>query len=134
MTSTAPHSIVYADHLMDFLPNTFFIIIKRNDRDVSAEIYTTEYRKENFHSYDPIQLKKYLFDYYEMCKILKSKVADRAIEISYEELVKEPEKTLERIGVLVSQKLNVTNIRHQVKNHGFEGLFSDHYARFLENQ
>ena len=68
-----------------------------------------------------------------MCKILKSKIPDRVITISYEELIKNPEKTIESIGTFVSQKFKVKNLGQKLTKYGSEGLFRDHFAQLLAN-
>ena len=50
ITSTAPSSIFYSDRLMDVLPNTYFIFLKRNDLDIAAEMFASEYINENSYS------------------------------------------------------------------------------------
>ena len=60
ITSTNPASIFYSDYLLDMLPSAYFIIVKRDPRDISPEIFTSEYNMENFYSYDVNEIKKYL--------------------------------------------------------------------------
>ena len=60
VTSTNPGSIFYSDYLLDMLPSAYFIIVKRDPRDISPEIFTSEYNMENFYSYDVNEIKKYL--------------------------------------------------------------------------
>ena len=133
VTSAAPSAIFALDRLMDVLHNTFCIIIKRDYHDVASEIFTSEYKKENFHSYDASHVTKYLNAYYKMCEIVKDKIPDRVITISYDELLKEPEKILESIGVLVSQELKVTNIRQKLIQYEPQALFRNHFVQLLAN-
>ena len=64
VTCTNPGSIFYSDYLIDMLPDTYFIVIKRDSKDVSPEIFTTEYKTENIHSSDANEISNYLDVYY----------------------------------------------------------------------
>ena len=131
VTSTAPSSIFYSDRLMDVLPKTYFIFLERDEMDVAAEIFTREYTNENFYSYDPIQITKYLRDYYEICKILKEKVPNRVKTITYDELTERPQDVIEHIETLVSQNFKIKNISQVLPKHGSEKLFRNHFTQLV---
>ena len=116
---------------MDVLPRTYFIFLERDEMDVASEIFTREYTNENFYSYDPIQIKKYLRDYYEICKILKEKVPNRVITIKYDELTERPQDVIKRIEALVSQHLKINNISQVLPKHGSERLFRNHFTQLV---
>ena len=128
VTSTRPDSIFYSDYLIDMLPNTYFLIIRRDLRDVASEIFTTEYVKEHFYSYDPNGISTYLGVYNKICEALALKVPDRCITISFEDIINSPEDTIERIGGLVCRNFEVGRLKKYVTSFTSESLFRDHFA------
>jgi hypothetical protein len=127
-TSTAPDNIFNADYLIDILPNTYFLIIKRDLRDVAPEIFINEYAKEHFYSYNPNGISIYLSVYNKICEELALKVPDRCITINFEDFINSPEDTIERIGALVCRNFEVGHLDKYVKNFTSESLFRDHFS------
>ena len=127
-TSTNPDNIFNADYLIDMLPNTYFLIIKRDLRDVAPEIFINEYAKEQFYSYDPNGISTYLGVYNKLCAVLALKVPDRCITIRFEDIINSPEDTIERIGALVFRKFEVGRLDKYVTNFTSESLFRDHFS------
>ena len=133
VTSTAPGTIFYSDRLMDILDNVYFIIMERDKRDVSAEIFTKEYNHENSYTCDPIELEKYLLLYYEVCQILRIKVPERCITITFQELTESPESVIERIGHLLSKTFKVEALEKTISTKASQSLFRNHYANYIAN-
>jgi hypothetical protein len=128
VTSTNPDNIFYSDYLIDMLPNTFFLIIKRNSRDLASEIFTAEYTNGNFYSYHPDGISKYLCVYNKICEALALKVPDRCITINFEDIMNSPEETVERIGDLVCRNLEVSRLKKYVTSFTSESLFRNHFS------
>jgi len=127
-TSTDPDNIFNADYLIDMSPNTYFLIIKRDLRDVAPEIFINEYAKEQFYSYDPNGISTYLGVYNKLCAVLALKVPDRCITIRFEDIINSPEDTIERIGALVFRNFEVGRLDKYVTNFTSESLFRDHFS------
>ena len=128
VTSTNPGSIFYSDYLLDMLPSAYFIIVKRDPRDISPEIFTSEYNKENFYSYDVNEIKKYLDVYYQVFETLVLKVPDRCLSVSFKDIVQAPEDVVARISRLVGTSLRVGDFMQNLANFEYESLFRDHYT------
>jgi tetratricopeptide (TPR) repeat protein len=128
VTSTNPGSIFYSDYLMDMLPNAYFIIVKRDLRDVSPEIFTSEYRRGNLYSYDTNEISKYLDVYNKICETLALKVPDRCLTVSFEDIIQAPEDVADRISRLVGSSLRVNHLKRNVARLEYESLFRNHYA------
>jgi tetratricopeptide (TPR) repeat protein len=128
VTSTNPGSIFYSDYLVDMLPNAYFIIVKRDLRDVSPEIFTSEYNSENLYSYDANEISKYLDVYNRIFETLALKVPDRCLTVSFEDIIKVPEDVVDRINRLVGSSLRVNHLKKNVASFKSESLFRDHYA------
>ena len=128
ITSTNPSNIFYSDYLLDILPNTYFLIIKRDLRDVASEIFTTEYSKANFYSYRPNEIEKYLGVYNKIGETLALKVPNRCITVSFEEVITAPEDTVNRIGQLVASNFETGNLKWNPSTFISKSLFRDHFA------
>ena len=110
------------------LPSTYFIIVNRDPRDISPEIFTSEYNMENFYSYDVNEIKKYLDVYYRACETLALKVPNRCLSVSFEDIIQAPENVVDQISGLIGSNLEVRNLKRKVTNFEYESLFRNHYA------
>ena len=128
VTSTNPESLFYSDYLLDMLPGAYFIIVNRDPRDISPEIFTSEYNMENFYSYDVNEIKKYLDVYFQVFESLVLKVPDRCLSVSFKDIVQTPEDVVARISKLVGTSLRVGDFRKNLANFGYESVFRNHYA------
>ena len=128
VTSTNPGNIFYSDYLIDMLPNTYFIIVKRDPRDISPEIFTQEYLLQNIYSYDPHHISKYLDVYDEICETLSSKVPDRFLTVNFEEIIKTPADFADQVSKLVDIKFGVKHIKRNIGSFKSESAFRNYYA------
>ena len=128
VTSTNPGSIFYSDYLMDMLPNTYFIIVERDPRDVSSEIFTTEYLSGNLYSHDPNDIARYLGVYSEICETVSLKISDRFLTVNFEELIKAPAEFIDRVSKLVGTKFEVNHSKRNIDSLRSESKFRNYYA------
>jgi tetratricopeptide (TPR) repeat protein len=128
VTSTSPESIFYSDYLMDMLPNTYFIIVKRDPRDVSSEIFTKEYLRENLYSHDPNDISKYLGVYNEICETVSLKIPNRFLTVNFEEIIKAPADFVDRVSNLVETKFEVKHLKRNIDSFKPESAFRNYYA------
>ena len=131
VTCTNPGSIFYSDYLIDMLPDTYFIIIKRDLKDVSPEIFTTEYKTENIHSCDANEISNYLDVYYRICQSLALKVPERCLTVSFEDIIRAPEYIVGQVSELISKALNVKYSEQDNASLEFESLFRTQYATMI---
>ena len=131
ITSTNPESMFQIDRLIDTLSNSFCIFVKRNRTDIASEMFTREYRKGNFHSYDHSSILKYLDTYEAIWEIIRQKVPHLSLEISFEDILSEPLETIKKISQMTGISLEVSN----PPNRSITNLpspFREHYAyRFM---
>ena len=125
---TNPGNIFYCDYLIDIVPNAYFIFVKRDSRDVSLEIFTSEYNSGNFYSYDANEISKYLDVYYRACDTLALKVPNRCLSVSFEDIIQAPENVVDQISGLIGSNLQVSSFKRKVANFEYESLFRNHYA------
>ena len=128
ITSTNPASIFYSDYLLDMLPNAYFTFVQRDPRDISPEIFTSEYNMENFYSYDVNEIKKYLDVYYQVFETLVSKVPKRCLSVSFKDIVQAPGDVVARISRLIGTSLGMGDFKQNVANFEYESIFRNHYA------
>ena len=131
VTCTNPGSIFYSDYLIDMLPDTYFIIIKRDLKDVSPEIFTTEYKTENIHSCDANEISNYLDVYYRICQSLALKVPERCLTVSFEDIIRAPEYIAGQVSELISRALNIKYSEQDNASLEFESLFRTQYATMI---
>ena len=131
VTCTNPGSIFYSDYLIDMLPDTYFIFIKRDLKDVSPEIFTTEYKTENIHSCDANEISNYLDVYYRICQSLALKVPERCLTVSFEDIIRAPEYIVGQVSELISKALNVKYSEQDNASLEFESLFRTQYATMI---
>ena len=128
VTSTNPESIFYSDYLMDMLPNTYFIIVKRDPRDISSEIFTNEYLRGNLYSHDPNDISKYLGVYNEICETVSLKIPNRFLTVNFEEIIKAPADFVDRVSNLVETKFEVKHLKRNIDSFKPESTFRNYYA------
>ena len=130
VTSTKPDTIFQIDRLIDLLSNSFCIFVKRNRTDIASEIFTKEYRKGNFHSYDHSSILKYLDTYEAIWEILRQKVPHLTLEISFEDILSEPLETIKKISQMTGVSLEVSNPPNRSITN-LSSPFREHYASYF---
>ncbi|MDA9314641.1 tetratricopeptide repeat protein [Alphaproteobacteria bacterium] len=128
ITSTSPDTIFYSDYLVDMLPNAYFLLIRRDLQDLASEIFTNEYTKGHFYSYDPNGISTHLCVHYQICKALAFKIPDRCITLSFQDIINSPEDTIKKIGDLVCRKFEVGRLHKYGTSFPSKSLFRDHFA------
>ena len=113
---------------MDMLPNTYFIIVKRDPRDVSSEIFTKEYLRGNLYSHDPNDISKYLGVYNEICETVSLKTPNRFLTVNFEEIIKAPADFVDRVSNLVETKFEVKHLKRNIDSFKPESAFRNYYA------
>ena len=126
LTSTKPTSMFHIDYLIDNFSSAFCIFVKRNRVDIASEIFTKEYRKGNLYAYNHSYISKYLDSYEAIWEILKQKVPQLTLEISFEDILIKPQEVVEKISGLTNISFQIDN----TQNHSITNLanpFREHY-------
>jgi hypothetical protein len=113
ITSTNPETMFRLDRLIDIFNNSFCIFVKRNRTDIAAEIFTSEYRKGHLYSYDHSSVFEYLDTYEAIWEIIKHKAPQLTLEVSFEEILSEPQKTVKKISQLTGVSFEVNNLANR---------------------
>jgi tetratricopeptide (TPR) repeat protein len=131
ITSTKPETMFQIDRLIDMLSNSFCIFVKRNRTDIASEMFTQEYRKGNFYSYDHSSILKYLDTYEAIWEIIRQKVPHLTLEISFEDILTKPLETIKKISKMTGVSLEVSNLPNRSITN-LPSPFREHYAsRFM---
>ena len=131
VTSTKPETMFYIDRLIDMLSNSFCIFVKRNRTDIASEIFTREYRKGNFHSYNHSSILKYLDTYEAIWEIIKHKAPQLTLDISFENILSKPQETIKKISQHTGVSFEVSNSPNRSITN-LPSPFGEHYAsRFM---
>ena len=128
ITSTKPEAIFHIDRLIDALSGPFCIFVRRNHTDIAAEIFTREYSKGNFYSYAHSSIFKYLDSYEAIWEIIKQKIPQLTLEVSFEDIISKPQETVEKIGQLADVSFEIRNPPNQSITN-LPSPFREHYAR-----
>ena len=130
VTSTKPDTMFHIDHLIDLLSNSFCIFVKRNHTDIASEIFTREYTRGNFYSYDSSSILKYLDTYEAIWEILRQKVPHLTLEISFEDILSEPLETIKKISQMTGVSLEIRNPPNRSITN-LSSPFREHYASYF---
>lgn len=131
ITSSNPRSAFYLDHLFDSLTNAYFIHVTRDFADLAPEIFTNEYENNNFYSYDPKEISRYLDIYNKIFDISSTKIPERCLKIDFEEILKSPKNVITEVSNLIDFDLSVElpeiNKLKTLKSHS---IFRNCYTSF----
>ena len=127
VTSTDPETMFQIDRLIDLVNNSFCIFVKRNRNDIASEIFTREYRNGNDYSYDHSNILEYLDTYEAIWEIIKYKIPHLTLEITFEDILSEPQEAIKQISQLIGVKFDVSDLRDPLKTN-LASPFREHYA------
>ena len=101
VTVTHPGVISDVGRLSDLVPNARFVFLKRNHDDIAFRIFAYLYQANtNQFAYDIKDIYRYLELHDRMVDMWAAKIGDRALVLSYEDMVADPGATLARVAKL----------------------------------
>lgn len=128
VTSTLPKSIFYADALIDGLSDAFIVLVDRSMEDLSAEIFTYEYRSGHGYSYDPQSLKEYLTTYRDIGDVLLARIPNRCIRLQFADIVRSPSACIEQIAELSGVTFSRSEVPDALDAISLNSVFRTHFA------
>ena len=99
-TNTMPGYVEGALRIANLLPGARFVFLKRNMHDVALRIFMKSYRSANAYAYDLGAIREHIRWYDTMSEMLAEKLTSRALVVSYEDMVAEPEAVLNAVADL----------------------------------
>lgn len=109
LTATNPTFINHAATFTDMLPGVRFCRVQRDTAEIATEIFMTNYRRRNAHSYDPEYLLRYLKWYNEMTTIILDKVG--GIVLKFEDILTQPRQVVGQVEALLGRDLDVQDLK-----------------------
>ena len=109
-TMTAPDTIQHINRAVEMLPNIRMVFVKRDIDDNILRIFMKRYQSLNSYAYNIEYIKEYLDWYNEMIDILHELHPQISAVIQYEDMVSEPENTLEIVSDLCGAELSVAEL------------------------
>jgi len=100
VTDTHPGMITAVGRVAETIPSARFVFIRRDRFEAALRIFMKPYRRGNHYSYDIAAIFDHLACCDEMIDLWSEKLPDRAITVSYEDVVADPEATLARVAEL----------------------------------
>jgi len=131
ITCTDPSLLYSVIYLADKLPNSYFVFVSRNKKDVAPEIFTTNYREGNFHSYEPNIIMSYLNFYTVASYNIEAKIPNRVMHCSFDKIIENPSNIIKSIGDLTSIDFNF-KIRNSKKLSRFESIFQKEFHKLIQ--
>ncbi len=93
ITNTSPGLIGSAAQIAVSVPEAKFVFVDRDERDLALRIFMKKYKRGNFYAYDMDEIRDYIAWYRGFFDLLMEKLGDRAIRVSYEDMVADYEAT-----------------------------------------
>ena len=104
-TITHPGAIADAGRLVDCVPNTRFIFLKRDEDDIALRIFAQPYPPNtNQFAYNISDIYEYISQYHRMIDNWLEKLGNQAIAIQYDDVVADPKSAQARIAELCGLK------------------------------
>jgi tetratricopeptide (TPR) repeat protein len=128
---TNPHWSHGIDLAIDAIENARFIFVKRPTIDVAAEIFATNYRSGNHHSYEPHALMRYLAWYDRVIEVVAQKVPGKILTVTTEELGQNTTASLQKIAAHVGVDIE-TNKDLSARFLNSKSVFRDHFTALLD--
>jgi tetratricopeptide (TPR) repeat protein len=97
MTITNPFLLSAAHLIFDLYPKSYFVFLQRDTVDNAAEIYARDYKNKYPFTYSPSGALDYVEMYQNTSSALCRKMGDRALSVTYEDLLASPDIVLTSI-------------------------------------
>ena len=109
VTDTHPSNLSQAGHVVKAYRNSVFLFVVRDIDDNAVRCFQKMYESGTWYSYDIDACR----DYLEYCRNIAAawveRLPGRAVMVSYEEMVGEPRRVLERVSQLIAVDLTASN-------------------------
>ena len=128
-TSTAPQLLYSVTFLADKLPDAYFIFVNRDQKDIAAEIYISNYTKDNHYAYDPQHILEYLDFYREAAKKLEVKLPNRVINLTFEQIIEHPANALDTISCFTSVGFDLKDCDFEAERSFAHSTFRLHFQQ-----
>lgn len=131
ITSTDPTLMYNIQKIDENIADSFFIVVNRDKTDLATEMFMTDYINNNYYSYSPTSIMKFIDSYYACLAAVQKKIPDRVLTVSLQEICEKPVEVIAKLGQLVSIdfELAADCSLTQVKLQGNQ--FSEYFEKLL---
>ena len=102
ITSTDPTLMYNVKEIHENIADSFFIVVNRDKIDLATEIFMTDYVNNNYYSYSPTSIMKFIDSYYASLAVVQERIPDRVLMVSLQEICEKPDEVIVKIGQLTS--------------------------------
>ena len=133
VTSTSPLMLNYVMHFANNLPNSYFIFINRDSKNVAPEIFVTQYSAGNSYSYDPHTIIDYLNFYKTAANKLQEKAPKNIISLEFEQIIRNPSSVINHLSEFTSIDFSLKNCVCNYKAIRSDSIFKSHFQKKIKN-
>lgn len=98
--STQPGALLEAGALVNALGNVRFVLVRRDPQDIAVRMFFRHYRERMVFAYDLRAALDEVADYARLMDVWQARLPERCIDMTYEELVSDPETAVRRVCAL----------------------------------
>ena len=131
ITSTDPNLIYSVMSLADKLPNAHFIFVIRDQKNIAPEVFTSDYQKENYYSYDPHTIKEYLGFYKTAMDRLEEKAPNIISKFTFEQIIENPSSVVEAVSQFTSLDFSLSDFAFPEKKLISDDIFCSHFQKLI---
>ena len=119
---------IYAEDLIVGLSDAFIVLSDRSIEELSAKVFTYEYRNGHRHSYTPQPLKKNLTTYRDIGDVLLARIPDRCIRLQLADIVRSPSACIKQVAELSGVTFSKSEVPDALDDISLNSVFRTHFA------
>lgn len=131
VTCSNPFVINSIKTLVDGLPNAYFVFVSRDQIDIAADIFTTEYNSSNYFAYEPTSIMHYIEWYETAWNILKAKLPERTLTVEFNDLIQKPKNMVEQLELFLETDMQSANYGETTSTLPSHSEFRGHFQNLL---
>ncbi|MGI9380845.1 MAG: tetratricopeptide repeat-containing sulfotransferase family protein [Methyloligellaceae bacterium] len=132
-TNTNPGLITEVGAILNSIPNSKFVFLKRDRADLATRILFKKYLSGNLYAYNLVTILNHIEWYYELISIWSEKFPEHCMIISYEQFIEDPLTVRNQIMNFCGRE-NSDSIREKpFDDRGFSKVYSDKFSAEKSN-
>ena len=131
ITSTNPNLLYSVMSLADKLPNAYFVFLNRDQKNIAPEIFSKDYNKGHYYSYDPHTILEYLDFYKAAMDRLEEKAPNIISKFTFEQIIENPLDVVTAVGKFTSLDLSLSGFDFPKKKSIYHNNFNFHFQKLI---
>ena len=136
ITITNPYLLAVAHRIHDAFSQSYFVFLSRDAIDNAAEIFSKDYKSKSSFAYCPNAALSYVKDFHEVSQLLLQKLGLRALEVSYESVLKSPGVTsdaiYQRLGLVAPSNIKIDAAKGKADD--VSSKYREYYIKMLDSR